>query len=80
MMRTVWTAAVVMHNMIVEDEEQQQVPNEGEQAGHRSGDVEQTPLTLDELIEGVARVQDEGVQAALKADLVAHLWNFRPCD
>ncbi|KAE9070794.1 hypothetical protein PF002_g15736 [Phytophthora fragariae] len=71
----VWYACVVMHNMIVEDEE-------GDTEAHADNYLEtfEAPsianagVTFDTLLMQLADVHDVVAQTALQADLVEHLW------
>ncbi|TYZ67886.1 hypothetical protein PybrP1_012147 [[Pythium] brassicae (nom. inval.)] len=77
MLRAVWSAAVIMHNMIVEDDEHHYDGDEAPDHNQTHEDEPPRVLTVNELVEAMANVQDETAHSALRADLVAHLWSLK---
>jgi Plant transposon protein len=73
MIQMVWYACVIMHNMIIEDQENNEVPS----VPIPPNPTTSSPFTFDQLLVGMASIQDETKHFALKKDLISHLWNAR---
>ncbi|CAM6116693.1 unnamed protein product [Calypogeia fissa] len=79
-METVWKAAIIMHNMIIEDEEDEDDLNHDYLFENQPQFVNrppQQPLTFARLSTTMEEITNEGIQNQLKKDLVEHLWAVR---
>jgi hypothetical protein len=81
MLRVVWTAAVIMHNMIIEDEApfpelnqrylQEEVTHERLPNVQRA---EQVPLTFKRFMHAIVSIRDKQQHYQLRDDLIENLW------
>lgn len=80
---TIWKAVVILHNMIIKDEEGKPDLNEDYLFENTDVQVHVTPwppLTFTRLTYVLKRMKNQGTMAQLKEDLVDHLWNVKGND
>jgi hypothetical protein len=67
-----------MHNMIVEDERDDEHDINYEGVGEKvSTSHEETP-ELEEFIHNYKKIKDKGIHTQLQDDLIEHLWKHHP--
>lgn len=75
MLRIVWRCCVALHNMIIEDERDEN--DETYILPVDSPSAAQSALTFDEMLNGISRIQNHAAHARLQHDLIEHQRSIR---
>ncbi|KAJ0399190.1 hypothetical protein P43SY_004353 [Pythium insidiosum] len=73
-LRSIWKACVVMHNMIIEDDELTGTSDDIRDEAAPAQSTARSPMAFDQFLTQLGRLQDETKYAALQRDLVEHMW------
>ena len=77
MLSLIMRACVIMHNMIIEDERDEDDFNY-DVVGEKVKISHDSTLELEEFIQNYKNIKDQEVHTQLKDDLVEHLWQNHP--
>ncbi|KAJ0394786.1 hypothetical protein ATCC90586_007854 [Pythium insidiosum] len=73
-LRSIWKACVVMHNMIIEDDELTGTSDDIRDEAAPAQSTARSPMAFDQFLTQLGPIQDETKDAALQSDLVEHMW------